>query len=185
MTDIIQSFDFAVLDKIQELMKCGFLDKLMPFISTAAGVVLWVALGLILLCFKKVRFNGIALLSAFLLTVVVTEFLIKPIFMRERPFMLNPEYTLLVSEPFGSSFPSAHSSTSFAAAVQLFGISRKAGILGIIAAGMVAFSRLYLYVHFPSDVMAGIFIGVALGIAVMLMSNKIRFKFSEQRQVEQ
>lgn len=181
MTDIIQNFDFAVLDGIQNFLKCGFLDKIMPFISTAAGVVLWVAVGIILLFFKKVRFNGISLLSAFLLTALITEFLIKPVFMRERPFMLNVEHILLVSEPFGSSFPSAHSSTSFAAAVQLFGISRKAGIAGIIIAAAVAFSRLYLYVHFPTDVMAGIVIGIALGIAVMLTTRRIKEKLTEKR----
>ena len=185
MTDLIQGFDFTVLDGIQNFLKCGFFDKIMPFISTAAGVVLWAALGIILIFFKKVRVNGIALLSAFLLTALITEFLIKPVFMRERPFMVNTEHILLVSEPFGSSFPSAHSSTSFAAAVQLFGINRKTGIMGIITAAVVAFSRLYLYVHFPTDVIAGALIGVFLGIAVMLITTKIRIKLTEKRQVQQ
>lgn len=172
--EIIQNFDFAVLDGIQNTVQCGFLDRMMPAVSFIGGGVIWVIMGLILLFFKRFRFNGIRLLTAFTITVLITEFIIKPLFLRERPFMMNTEHILIVSEPFGSSFPSAHSSSSFAAAVQFYGISRKAGILAVAGALLVAFSRLYLYVHFPTDVLAGIAIGVVFGIITFIAAEKIR-----------
>ena len=172
--ELIQNFDFAVLDGIQNALQCNFLDLLMPIVSFIGGGVIWVIFGLIVLFFRNFRLNGIRLLAAFIITVLITEFVIKPLFMRERPFMLNTEHILIVSEPFGSSFPSAHSSSSFAAAIQFFGVSKKAGIAAIIAALLVAFSRLYLYVHFPTDVLTGIFIGVIFGLLTFFTAENIR-----------
>ena len=177
--DIIQSFDFWVVNAIQEVMKCDFLNVLMPFVSELSTVI-WPLLGIIFLFFKKQRFAGIKIIAAFTFAVLITEFLVKPIFMRERPYMLNAEHILLVAEPFGSSFPSGHTSTSFAAAVQFFGINKKAGIGALVFAILTGFSRLYLYVHFPTDVLGGIILGTFVGILVIIISGKIRLKISER-----
>ncbi len=163
-----------ILDGIQSVFRCGFFDSVMPVISAVGGGYIWCIFGIIALFFKKLRFSGIAVISAFTVTVLVTEFIIKPLFLRERPFMINTEHIMLVSEPFGSSFPSAHSSSSFAATVPFFRIKRSIGIGAVILAALVAFSRLYLYVHFPTDVLTGIAIGIIMGILVLLAAEKIR-----------
>lgn len=171
---MIQEIDFNILNGIQDIFRCGFLDWLMPVISLIGGGYVWCIFGIIALFIKKLRFNGITVITAFTITILFTEFIIKPLFLRERPFEINTEHVLLISEPFGSSFPSAHTSSSFGAAIQFFGIKRWAGITAMIAASLVAFSRLYLYVHFPSDVLTGIVIGVIIGITVTVAGEKIR-----------
>lgn len=182
--ETIQNLDFAMLDKIQSIFQCSFFDKVMPAVSFIGGGIIWVIFGLCFLFNKKYRFNGISLLAAFTITVLITEFLIKPFFLRERPFMLNTEHVLIVSEPFGSSFPSAHSSSSFASAMQFFGVSKKAGIAAVISAAIVAFSRLYLYVHFPTDVLTGVLIGITLGLLIFIFVNKIHLRITNQRKAE-
>lgn len=178
----IQNFDFSVVNGIQDTIKCDFLDIIMPFISDLGNGVIWALLGLIFLFRKKLRFNGITIITALIITVLITEFLVKPIFMRERPYMLNPEHILLVSEPFGSSFPSGHTSTSFAAAVQFFGINKKTGIAALLFAALIGFSRLYLYVHFLTDVICGAILGTILGLLVMFTAKKIRQRFKEREE---
>lgn len=180
--EAIYNFDFSVLDGIQSHLKCNFLDILMPFVSNVGGGFIWAVLGLIMLFIKKQRINGFTLLAALVITVLATEFLIKPIFMRERPFIQNGDFALLVSEPFGSSFPSAHTSTAFASAVQLFRINRKSGIIAVVFAAVTGFSRLYLYVHFPTDVLVGAALGTLMGLAVLALSRKIMNR--KERQTE-
>ncbi len=183
MTEAVQNFDFSLLNGIQELLQCSFMDKLMPAVSLIGGGYIWCIFGVLFLFFKNLRFNGIRLITAFTVTVLLTEFVIKPLFLRERPFMLNEDFILLVSHPHGSSFPSAHSSSSFAAAVQFFGVNKKSGIAAIFCAALVAFSRLYLYVHFPTDVLAGTLIGIIMGIAVFITTDRIRKRITDKKQV--
>jgi len=182
--DAIQNFDFSVVNGIQETIKCDFLDVVMPFVSDLGNGVIWAILGLIFLFRKNLRFNGIKIISALIITFLITEFVVKPIFMRERPYMLNPEHILIVSEPFGTSFPSGHTSTSFASAVQFFGINKKAGIAALIFAALVAFSRLYLYVHFLTDVICGALLGTVLGLIVMFAAKKIKERINVRKGTE-
>ena len=177
--DMLQSFDFSVVNAIQENMKCGFFDTVMPLVSDLCSVI-WALFGLIFLFIKKHRLCGIKIIAALAFAALITEFIVKPVFMRERPYMLNPEHVMLVSEPFGSSFPSGHTSTSFASAVQFFGINKKSGIAALLFAVIVAFSRLYLYVHFLTDVLAGVILGTIIGVLISFVTGKIWLKFSER-----
>ncbi|MBR4112066.1 MAG: phosphatase PAP2 family protein [Ruminiclostridium sp.] len=181
--EIIQNFDFAVLDGIQNALRCDFLDTIIPVLTHLGHGVIWTILGWILIFTKKYRFNGISIITALTVTVIISEFIIKPLFLRERPYMLNPDFVLLIPEPSGTSFPSSHTSTSFASALQFFGINRKAGIAAMIFAAVVAFTRLYLYVHFPTDILGGIVLGLIMGFAVMFIAKKIRNNLSERTTV--
>ena len=176
----IQNFDFTVLNGIQSSLQCDFLDIIIPWLTHLGHGVVWAIFGLVFLFIKKYRFNGICIISALVATVIISEFVIKPLFLRERPYMLNPEFVLLIPEPSGTSFPSSHTSTSFASALQFFGINRKAGLAAMIFAAVVAFTRLYLYVHFPTDILGGIILGVCMGIITIFVSRKIYKKTAER-----
>ena len=178
--EAIQNFDFFVLNGLQDLLQCDFMDAVVPLLTHLGHGVVWAIFGLIFLFIKKYRFNGICIISALVATVIISEFIIKPLFLRERPYMLNPDFVLLIPEPSGTSFPSSHTSTSFASALQFFGINRKAGIAALIFAAVVAFTRLYLYVHFPTDIIGGIILGVIMGFATIIVGKKIRQKTTER-----
>ena len=181
--EAIQNFDFAVLDGIQNALRCDFLDTIIPVLTHLGHGVIWTILGWILIFTKKYRFNGISIITALTVTVIISEFIIKPLFLRERPYLSNPEILLLISEPTGTSFPSSHTSTSFACAIQFFGINKKAGIAELVMATVIAFTRLYLYVHFPTDILGGIVLGLIMGFAVMFIAKKIRNNLSERTTV--
>ena len=178
--EAIQNFDFYVLNGIQNALQCSFLDAVVPVLTHLGHGVIWTILGWIFIFTKKYRFNGICIITALTVTVIISEFIIKPLFLRERPYMLNPEFMLLIPEPSGTSFPSSHTSTSFASALQFFGINKKAGIAAMIFAAVVAFTRLYLYVHFPTDILAGIILGLIMGIIVKMTARKIKSKITER-----
>lgn len=162
----LSDVEFGILDFIQANFKNGFMDVLNVWISGLGGAIIWIAIGLLLCFFKKLRGNGTAIILAVLFSMLVSEFVIKPFILRDRPFLFNLDVVLLVDPPFGTSFPSSHTILSFAAAIQFFYINKWAGIGAIVFAVMVAFSRLYLYVHFPTDILCGIIIGVIFGFII-------------------
>ena len=89
----------------------------------------------------------------------------KPLIARERPYNFNEAITLLIDAPIDYSFPSGHTMTSFAAATILYYMNEKLGVAAYALASTIAFSRLYLYVHYPSDVFSGMIIGIILSYA--------------------
>ena len=180
MTEVIETVDFAILDAIQDALRCGATDSAMAAVSRIGGGVIWIMIGIALLFFKKYRFCGFAVLTALAAALLLTEFAVKLLVLRERPYLLNPEIVLAVSEPSGSSFPSAHTSTSFASAVPLFRGKRLWGILGCCFAALVGFSRLYLYVHFPSDVLVGAVLGIGVGLLSSFLIEKAGRKFAQK-----
>ena len=89
--------------------------------------------------------------------------ILKPLFARPRPCDVNTAITILVKRPHGHSFPSGHTASAFAAAFALWLQNRKLGVPALVLAAFIAFTRLYLYVHFPTDVLGGLVLGLALG----------------------
>lgn len=174
--EAIETIDFAILDAIQGALRCDAADAFMAAVSLIGGGFLWAAVGFFLLFFKKYRFCGIALLTSTLTALLLTECLLKLLILRERPYLSNPEITLAVAEPLGTSFPSSHTGTSFAAAVPLFRGKRLWGVLGCGFAALVGFSRLYLYVHFPSDVAVGMILGIGVGLCFLFLFKRIEQK---------
>lgn len=169
--------ELQILDFIQTFRN-PFLDQVFVFISAAAEHgAMWIAAAILLLFVKKLRPVGILVLSALLLTFVSGELIIKNLVCRPRPFYENSDLQLIVPPPSGFSFPSSHASTSFAAATVIFMFSKKLGAVGFILAFLVAFSRLYLYVHYPSDVICGMILGIFWGIIVVSLYRKLfRYK---------
>lgn len=171
----IQSADFAILDFIQAHMRSPFLDKIMPFIThLGAGGVLFIIFVIVLMCTKKYRREGFSAAAALTLSFVFCNILIKNIVARTRPFDINTSIELLIRPPVDYSFPSGHTAAAFAVATALLLCKNKLlGIPVLIIAVLIAFSRLYLYVHFPSDVLGGMILGIIVAFAANMIVNKM------------
>lgn len=163
--DILHNIDINILNWIQEVFRCSFLDWLMPILTSLgnAGIV-WIAICIVLLINKKRRKYGIMIACALLLCLLIGNLSLKPMVGRLRPFDVNTAIDILIKKPMDFSFPSGHTMSSFAAATVLLYMDKKIGIISLALASIIGFSRLYLYVHYPSDVLVGLVIGIFLGL---------------------
>lgn len=154
------------------------LDVIMKCITTLGNVgIFWILMSVALVFVKKYRRVAISMGIALVLSVIFTNLIIKNLVARERPFALDPTLLpLLVKQPTDWSFPSGHSSASFAAAVAFFCNKKKLGIPCLILAGLIAVSRLYLSVHFPTDVIAGTLLGICYGLGGYFITAKLIFR---------
>jgi len=160
----MQMLELSVLNWIQANLRCGFLDAVLPTISWICnhGEV-WILLAGCLMLTKKYRRTGISVACALILDLICCNLVLKPLIGRIRPFVVNPAVELLIAPPLDASFPSGHTASSFAAAFALRADGSRLWIPSLALAAAIAFSRLYLYVHWPSDVLAGALLGAALG----------------------
>ena len=168
------AWEFNLLDQIQQHLANDFLNALVPRISSLgdAGLI-WIALSILLLLFPKTRKAGLASGIALLFMLITDNMILKPLVARLRPFTVNTAVELLIPPPTDFSFPSGHTYASFASASAIFRNNRKIGIPALILASLIAFSRLYLYVHYPTDVLFGILFGILAGWIGNLISNRV------------
>lgn len=161
----INGFDAGVMEFIQANFHNPFTDAVFPvitYLGEAGG--LWIALAIGLLFFKRTRTWGALTLCAMAVTFLIGEVLVKNLMCRPRPCQLFPDYVQMLIPPLGSwSFPSGHSASSFAAATTLSLCWKKRGWIAFIPAALIAFSRIFLFVHWPTDVVCGILFGVFFG----------------------
>ncbi len=176
MADTITNMDFQILDLIHNHLSCSFLDWLMPKITFLGNIgFIWIAAAILMLGIKKYRKTGITLSIGLLGGVITGNLILKNLVTRERPCWINNSIQMLVAVPQDYSFPSGHTLSSFVAAVVIMHADKKLGITAYIIASLIAFSRLYLYVHFPTDVIAGILLGTIIGIASCKISERFVF----------
>jgi undecaprenyl-diphosphatase len=170
--------EFSILDGIQRFFHTAWLDALMPLVTRLGDKgLIWISLALLLLCLPlRRRWEGGEMLCALLCSVLLCNLLLKNWVARPRPFALRPDILLLVPPPQDFSFPSGHSSASFAAAAVLLWRRVPGRFLALGLAVLIAFSRLYLYVHFPTDVLAGAILGFLLGSLAVYWGEKYRGK---------
>lgn len=162
----MNAFEMKILDFIQEHFACAFSDGAAPILSLLAEKgILFIALALVLMCFRKTRRTGMEIGLALLVGVIFGNVVLKNIVARPRPYMIDPEIKLLVERLTDYSFPSGHALASFEVAGVLTVRNKRFGIPALVVATLIAFSRLYLRVHFPTDVLGGILLG--LGIAFL------------------
>lgn len=179
--EAILGFDFAILDFIRENIANPLLDTLMKIVTTSgdAGII-WIVAAILCLIFKKTRKAGTCMAIALILVLLISNLTLKPLIARPRPFILREEIELIISAPSGFSFPSGHTASSFAAATGLFIYHKKLGIAALIWAFLIAFSRLYMYVHYPTDVMAGMLVGILCAVIGMVLVNKFYQPISDR-----
>lgn len=172
------NFDLPVLDWIAGNLWCPLLDKIMPLITALGnGGIFWIAVSVLLMLFPKYRKAGFSMGGALLMGLLLCNIILKPWVARIRPYDYQLEYfekviPLLIEAPHDYSFPSGHTIASFEAATALLIHNRKLGIPAMILAVLVAFSRLYLYVHYPTDVLASVVLGAGLAFLASFLVKK-------------
>ena len=166
--------EFNILYWIQSLHS-DFLDTVMKTVfSTIVGSKgeIWVILGIILLLLPKTRKTGACVLSAYIAAYFIGDGILKDLIARQRPCMIDETVRLLVSRPSSYSCPSVHSMLAFASASSIFWYHRKTGIAALVFAALIGFSRMYFFVHFPTDVLFGAVLGFGIGTGICLLIKK-------------
>ncbi len=160
--------DWSILYWIQENLRSGLMDHLMLFVTTIGGYgVVWILSGFILLFTKKYRFWGLVLLAALAAGVLIGNGFLKHFVARPRPCWLDPAVQLLISVPRDYSFPSGHTLASVIGATVLTAANGSWGRIAIPLAMLVSFSRLYLFVHFPTDILGAIVLGLLISFVTI------------------
>lgn len=174
--------EIQILNFIQQYLVNPVLTAVMIFFTTIVehGEI-WIFTGIIMLITKKYRRTGLLILIALIVTFSCGELLIKNFVCRPRPFLENPDIQLLISPPHGYSFPSSHTVVSFASATVIFCFNKKLSVFAYIVAALVAFSRMYLYVHYPTDVLCGALLGVICALAVVCVYKLIMRKITMKK----
>lgn len=171
------NLDQTILYWIHDNLSCGLLDVLMPKLTLlGSGGAIWLLAAGGMLCTKRYRRQGVILLAGLAAGVLVGNVCLKNLIARPRPCWLDDSVTLLIATPTDYSFPSGHTLSSVIGATVLTKTNRKFGWAAIPAAAVIAFSRLYLFVHYPSDILAGAALGVAIGEAVYALGLRLAEK---------
>lgn len=168
--------EFHILYFLQEL-HTPWLDRVMVA-ATGLGEVgwFWILLGVILFCFKKTRRVGLAVLLSLAAGFLIGNLALKNLVARPRPCWIDPGVALLVNNPSDYSFPSGHTLASFESAFSILLVNRRWGLAALCPALLISFSRLYLFVHFPTDVLAGAVLGIAIALAVKCLLDRYLLK---------
>ena len=173
MLETISAFEITILLFIQENLRCDFLNGVLSFITHLAdNGYLWIAVGLILLIPKKTRRGGVDLLLCLALAFIVNDLVLKPLVARVRPYDAYSALSILVKPEISYSFPSGHTNVSFAAAYALTRCFGKKGAWSYVLAVLIAFSRLYVGVHYPTDVLGGMVVGTLCALLAYYLSKK-------------
>lgn len=171
--------ELQILNLIQGIRN-PFLDTFMSAVTRLgdAGII-WIVLTIVLLIIPKTRKTGIALAVALIIELILCNVVLKPLAARIRPFDVNTAIQLIVKKPHGYSFPSGHTAASVTAVVALYLAGQKRlWKAALVLTCLIAFSRLYLYVHYPTDVLGGIGVGLIAGY----IGYKLTFKLFSVRE---
>ena len=173
-------WDGQFLIWLQENVRSDVLTPIMKLITHLGDKgIFWILIAIVMLFFKKTRPLGMMAGIALVFSVLINNVLIKPNVGRIRPYEVVDGLKLLIERQHDPSFPSGHSGASFAAAVVfLVKGPKKLGIPAIIMAALIAFSRLYVGVHYPTDVICGIITGTCCAIISFMIWSIVEKKAS-------
>ena len=176
MLEWLRNMDWTVLHWLREVTQCGAMDLIMPKITALGnGGAVWIAAAAAMTISKKYRKYGIAMFAALIAGVLVGNLCLKNLIARARPCWLE-SVSLLIANPTDYSFPSGHTLSSVIGAYMLMAANRWFGWAAIPLAALIAFSRLYLFVHFPTDVLASVVLGIVIGTVTVWGTKRISNK---------
>ncbi|MEG0035930.1 MAG: phosphatase PAP2 family protein [Oscillospiraceae bacterium] len=184
--ELLQNFDTQALLFIQDNLRLPFLDYVMVFLTRLGdGGFIWILAGLILLIPKKTRRGGFDLLICLMITAVLNNLLIKELVSRLRPYDTIAALSILVEPEASFSFPSGHASASLAAALALTLAFGKKGAFAYIPAVLIAISRCYVGVHYPTDIFAGMAVGTIVALLTYCLLHRfVKTDFIPKRRIE-
>lgn len=164
--DYLNAVELPLLKSMHDALECDFLDAVMPVISNLCKWgVLWIAIAAILLCFRKTRRVGVTVALALIIGFAVGNGILKPLFSRIRPYNIDTALNIIIPKEKDFSFPSGHALASVESAFSIFIHDKKWGTAALVVALLIAFSRVYLMMHFFTDVIAGVLLGILFAIA--------------------
>ena len=175
MLEFLWNLDGNILLFLQEYVRNAVLTPVMKVITTLGnGGAIWIALTILLLAIPKTRKIGCMSLIALLGTLLVNNMLLKNLVARTRPYEVIEGLTYIVRKPSDYSFPSGHAGCSFSAACIMYRrLPRRYGVPALILAILISVSRLYVGVHYPSDVLFGVISGIAISYAAEVIGGRI------------
>ena len=186
LNSLAVSFDLPILDWIQAHLQSGFMDFIMPIITVFGDAgIFWMICAAVLFFFPKTRKTGLGMAFAMAMGLLICNVILKPMIGRPRPYDFNIEVLgkqwedfllagkLLIGEQSDFSFPSGHTIASFEACGVLMLNDKRLGIPATILAILIAFSRLYLYVHYPTDVIFSVFAGLLFAFIGNALAQRI------------
>lgn len=169
--DFLLQLDEAALLWIQEYLRRDFLN---PIVTAITGLGdagwFWILLSLVLLFSKKYRRVGLTGMLALSIGFLITNIWLKNMVMRIRPYEAIEGLRLIGNKAVDFSFPSGHSTASIAASVVFLAeLPKKMGVPAFLLGMAICFTRLYIGIHYPSDVLAGMLIGMLAAFAALWM----------------
>jgi len=171
--------EFSILFWFQSISNHVLDTVMIGFTNLVNGGMLWILLAAVFMCTKKYRICGITMGLALLLSLIMCNGIMKNLVARPRPCWVDTSVHLLIKNPTDYSFPSGHTSASFAAAVALFMYHKRMGIIALIIAANIAISRIYLFVHYPSDVFVSLILGSLYGVIAYFIIKAICKRYSK------
>ncbi|MBQ6717426.1 MAG: phosphatase PAP2 family protein [Clostridia bacterium] len=182
--DALNQFEIGILDFIRDTFSCKFLDYFFVGITRLSDKgIFWIILAIVLLCFKKTRKTGICLGAVLLIGEILGNQILKKIFERPRPYTVNPSVELVIEKLSSFSFPSGHSRCAVECAIAIYANNKKWGIAAIVLAVLTCLSRMYLYVHYPTDVLAGAALGIIDGLLAIFIIKKVGEYFANRKSI--
>ena len=173
---LIQRFDSSILLYIKDNMHGPIMDKVMVISTNIGdGGMIWLIIVALLMINKKYRKIGFMALAALILSTILGEGILKHVVRRIRPSADIPAVNLLIAKPLSYSFPSGHTASSFAVAGVLAKYFKDYALEFFSLASLIAFSRLYLYVHYPTDVLSGIVLGLICSGIIIYFFDKMNY----------
>ncbi len=175
MIKCLQRIDIKLLNLLNKRFRYVLLDRIMPMVTALGnGGLVWIIISIYMISNDNYKIQGYMIITSLIVTTIIGEGIIKHLIKRTRPFIDLIENKLLISKPITYSFPSGHTASSFAAAGIFLAMDNKFSILVIILASLIAFSRVYLNVHYPTDVVTGVILGLLCSrLVIAIFQSKI------------